>query len=236
MSDSDRRLVIEGGESIVDFNSKAFKAVPESGIEDAVATMRAGMMYRYQPKRAEDSHVSLFEKEFATHLGSNFALGVNSCGAAMFIALNIAGVKPGDKVLSNGFTFTAVPSAIHHARAEPVFVESNLEWGLDAEDLEHKVKESGAKVLLLSYMRGHVPNMDAIMAVVERYDLYLIEDCAHAYMTFWNGKKLGKFGRIACFSTQSSKGLSSGEGGILATDDVEIAGKALLYAGSYEKR
>ena len=236
MSDSDRRLVIEGGEPIVDFNSKAFKAVPESGIEDAVATMRAGMMYRYQPKRAEDSHVSLFEKEFATHLGSNFALGVNSCGAAMFIALNIAGVKPGDKVLSNGFTFTAVPSAIHHARAEPVFIESNLEWGLDAEDLENKVKESGAKVLLLSYMRGHVPNMDAVMAVVKRHDLYLIEDCAHAYMTFWNGIKLGKFGRIACFSTQSSKGLSSGEGGILATDDIEIAGKALLYAGSYEGR
>lgn len=231
-----RKLVVEGGEKLIDFNIKAFKPAPEEGIEDAVEVMRSGMMYRYQPKRLEDSHTSLFEKEFAEHLGCGYVVATNSCGSAMFIALNIAGVKPGDKVLSNAFTFTAVPSAIHHARAVPVFVESTDEWGLDAQDLEAKVIESGAKVLLMSYMRGHVPNMDDVMEVVRKHDLFFIEDCAHAYMTFWDGKPLGRFGDISCFSTQSSKGLSSGEGGILTTDVQEYAGKALLYAGSYEKR
>ena len=117
MSKRSRKLVVEGGEKLIDFNIKAFKPAPEKGIEDAVEVMRSGMMYRYQPKRLEDSHTSLFEKEFAEHLGCGYAVATNSCGSAMFIALNIAGVKPGDKVLSNAFTFTAVPSAIHHARA-----------------------------------------------------------------------------------------------------------------------
>ena len=236
MSERSRKLVVEGGEKVVDFNIKAFKPAPAQGIDDAVEIMRDGMMFRYQPKTFEESHVSMFEKEFAEHLGSKHAVAVNSCGSAMFIAMNIAGVNPGDKVLSNAFTFTAVPSAIHHARAHPVFVESTDEWGLDVEDLERKVIESGAKVLLMSYMRGHVPDMDTVMEIVERHGLFFIEDCAHAYMTSWGGTPLGRFGQIACFSTQSSKGLSSGEGGILTTDVQEYAAKAILYAGSYEER
>ena len=230
-----RKLVIEGGEKIVDFNIKAFKPAPEEGILNAVELMRNGMMYRYQHKTFESSHTSMFEKEFAEYHGSKYAVGLNSCGSAMFVAMNIAGVKPGDKVLSNAFTFTAVPSVIHHARAIPVLVESNHEWGMDAEDLERKVIESGAKVLLMSYMRGHVPDIDAIMAIVTKYDLFFIEDCAHAYNTFWDGIPLGRFGKISCFSTQSSKGLSSGEGGVFVTDNEEFAAKAILYAGSYEK-
>ena len=236
MAGRSRKLIVEGGKKVVDFNTKAFKPAPESGIAEAVESIRTGMMFRYQHKDMENSHVSMFEKEFAEHLGCKYALGVNSCGSAMFIALKIAGVKPGDMVLSNAFTFTAVPSAIHHAGAIPIFVESNDEWGLDADDLERKVVESGAKILLMSYMRGHVPDIDAVMAVVKKHDLYFIEDCAHAYMTSWDGTPLGRFGEIACFSTQSSKALSSGEGGILCTDDQEIAAKAILYAGSYENR
>ncbi|MBL6893280.1 MAG: aminotransferase class I/II-fold pyridoxal phosphate-dependent enzyme, partial [Candidatus Poseidonia sp.] len=161
--------------------------------------------------------------------------GTNSCGSAMFIALNIVGVQPGDTVLTNAFTFHAVPSVIEHARAVPVLVESNREWAMDAEDLDKKATETGANVLLMSYMRGHVPDMDAIMKVVEKHDMILIEDCAHAYATLWNGKLLGTFGEIGCFSTQSSKALSAGEGGIFITNDDEHAAKAVLYAGSYER-
>ena len=236
MAGRSRKLIVEGGKKVVDFNTKAFKPAPESGITEAVESIRTGMMFRYQHKDKANSHVSMFEKEFAEHLGCKYALGVNSCGSAMFIALKIAGVKPGGKVLSNAFTFTAVPSAIHHAGAIPIFVESNDEWGLDVVDLERKVVESGTKILLMSYMRGHVPDIDAVMAVVKKHDLFFIEDCAHAYMTSWDGTLLGRFGEIACFSTQSSKALSSGEGGILCTDDREIAAKAILYSGSYEER
>lgn len=230
-----RRLVVDGGAKIIDFDNKAFKPVPEEGIELATKAMRDGIIYRYQPKTAEDSLTANFEKNFAEFMGVKHAIAMNSCGSAMFIALNIAGVQPGDKVISNAFTFHAVPSVIHHARAEPVLVESTREWGIDTEDFEKKVQESGAKVFLMSYMRGHVPDMEKIMDIVKKYDLTFIEDCAHAYCTYWDGKPLGTFGSIGCFSTQSSKGLSAGEGGIFITNNDEIAAKAVLYAGSYEQ-
>ena len=176
-----------------------------------------------------------FEHNFANYMGLKHAVGTNSCGSAMFIALNIVGVQPGDTILTNAFTFHAVPSVIEHARAIPVLVESNREWAMDPEDLDKKATETGAKILLMSYMRGHVPDMDAIMEVVEKHGLILIEDCAHAYATLWNGQLLGTFGEIGCFSTQSSKGLSAGEGGIFVTNDDEHAARAVLYAGSYER-
>jgi len=234
-SKQSRKLVVEGGERIVDFDNKAFKPIPQSGIDLAVKAMNAGVMYRYQPKTKEASITATFEHNFANYMGVKHVVGTNSCGSAMFIALNIVGVQPGDTVLTNAFTFHAVPSVIEHARAVPVLVESNREWAMDAEDLDKKATETGAKVLLMSYMRGHVPDMDAIMKVVEKHDLILIEDCAHAYATLWNGQLLGTFGEIGCFSTQSSKGLSAGEGGIFITNDDEHAAKAVLYAGSYER-
>jgi dTDP-4-amino-4,6-dideoxygalactose transaminase len=235
MPSTRRKLVVEGGESIVDFDNKAFKPIPQAGIDLAVQAMQAGVMYRYQPKTNVASITANFEKAFAEHMGVKHAVGTNSCGSAMFIALNIADVQPGDKILTNAFTFHAVPSVIEHARAVPVLVESNREWGMDAEDLDRKATESGAKVLLMSYMRGHVPDMDAVMAVVKKHDLMFIEDCAHAYETNWNGQRLGTFGEIGCFSTQSSKGLSAGEGGLFITNNDEYAAKAVLYAGSYER-
>lgn len=235
MPSTRRKLVVEGGESIVDFDIKAFKPIPQAGIDLAVQAMQAGVMYRYQPKTNVASITANFEKAFAEHMGVKHAVGTNSCGSAMFIALNIADVQPGDKILTNAFTFHAVPSVIEHARAVPVLVESNREWGMDAEDLDRKATESGAKVLLMSYMRGHVPDMDAVMAVVKKHDLMFIEDCAHAYETNWNGQRLGTFGEIGCFSTQSSKGLSAGEGGLFITNNDEYAAKAVLYAGSYER-
>ncbi len=235
MQSTRRKLVVEGGDSIVDFDIKAFKPVPQAGIDLAVQAMQAGVMYRYQPKTNAESITAKFEQAFADYIGVKHAVGTNSCGSAMYIALNIVGVQPGDKILTNAFTFHAVPSVIHHARAVPVLVETNREWGMDPEDLDRKAAETGAKVLLMSYMRGHVPDIDAVMEVVKKHDLIFIEDCAHGYETTWNGQLLGTFGEIGCFSTQSSKGLSAGEGGLFITNNDEYAAKAVLYAGSYER-
>jgi perosamine synthetase len=230
-------LVVEGGKRAININLKQFKPIPEAGIERAVEIMRSGDLFRYGLKLPETSETSLFEKEFADFLGVKYALGLNSCGSALFLALKCAGVQPGEKVLINAFTFTAVPSAIHHAGATPVLVESDRDFTIDTEDLRRKAAESGAKILLLSYMRGHVPDMDKVMQICQDFDLYLIEDCAHAYCTYWNGIPMGRFGHIACFSTQSSKALSAGEGGILTTDEEEeVFSKAMLYAGCYEGR
>ena len=125
MQSTRRKLVIEGGTSIVDFDNKAFKPIPQAGIDLAVDAMQAGVMYRYQPKSKEASITANLEHAFAQYMGVKHAVGTNSCGSAMFIALNIVGVQPGDKILTNAFTFHAVPSVIQHARAVPVLVESN---------------------------------------------------------------------------------------------------------------
>ena len=106
-----RKLVVEGGDSIVDFDNKAFKPIPQAGIDLAVEAMQAGVMYRYQPKSKEASITANLEHAFSDYMGVKHTIGTNSCGSAMFIALNIAGVQPGDKILTNAFTFHAVPSA-----------------------------------------------------------------------------------------------------------------------------
>ena len=99
-----RRLVIDGGESIVDFDNKAFKPIPQEGIDLAVSAMNAGVMYRYQPKKKEQSLTANLERNFSKYMGVKHTIGTNSCGSAMYIALNIVGVEKGDKILTNAYT------------------------------------------------------------------------------------------------------------------------------------
>lgn len=103
-------------------------SIPEEGIQAAVEVMRSGRLFRYSCKSAERSQVALAEREFAEATGARFALGVNSCSSAILIALLSVGVHPGDEVLTNAFTFTAIPSTILRLGAEPVLVECNNRW------------------------------------------------------------------------------------------------------------
>ncbi len=195
--------------------------------------MKSGNLYRYSCSTPEESEVSLLEKEVSEYLGLRFAVAVNSCGSALYIALLCAGVKPGDKVLMPAFTYTAVPSAIVHAYATPVLVECRDNYCIDPEDLKKKITPD-TKVLLLSHMRGHVADMDKIVDICQTNNICLIEDCAHSLGVLWNNIPTGNFGKIACFSTQSHKMMNSGEGGLLATNDDLVITKAILYAGSQE--
>lgn len=230
---SDKPLVIEGGKKTLNHDFQITTLIPEEGIDRAVEIMRTGKLYRYNCSHPEESEVSLLEKEFAEYLGAKYAVAVNSCGSAMFIALLCAGVQPGDKVLIPAFTFTAVPSAVVHASAEPVLVECLTNYCIDPEDLERKITPE-TKVLLLSHMRGHIAHMDKIVEICEKHDICLIEDCAHSLGVLWNGKPTGRFGKVGCYSSQSNKIINSGEGGVLVTDDPMIITKAVLYAGSIE--
>ena len=162
-----------------------------------------------------------------------YAVGFNSCGSALFIALKTLGVEAGDGVLANAFSFTAVPSAIHHATATPVYVESTDGFVMDHEDLEKKITKD-TRYLMLTHMRGKVADIDKIYELAEKHDLQVVEDCAHAIGIKWNDVQLGRRAKVACFSSQSAKMINSGEGGFLCTDDEEIAAKAICYAGCYE--
>lgn len=208
--------------------------VPEAGVAAAVACMESGRLFRYNLASASESEVSGVEADLAEYAGYKYALAMNSCGSALFVSLLCAGVQPGDGVLTNGFTFTAVPSAIVHAQATPVYVECTDELVVQLEDLEKKIKESQAKYFMISHMRGKLADMDAVKAMCDAHGVVLLEDCAHALGVLWNGEHCGHHGAIASYSSQSYKMLNSGEGGFLATDDDDYFAKAMAYAGAYE--
>ena len=153
--------------------------IPEAGIEAAVRLMQDGRLFRYGEDRDSIPETALLEEEFAALAGSKYCLGVNSGGCSLFIALKAIGVEPGDKVLMNVFTLAPVPGAVAHAGAEAVFVDIDNNYRIDIEDLDRKAAASGARFLMLSYMRGHIPDMDAVMAVCTRRGLTVVEDCAH---------------------------------------------------------
>ncbi len=126
-----------------------------------------------------------------------------------------------------------MPGAIAGVGAEVVLVEITPDLILDLDDLEAKIKATTPKVLLLSNMRGHLCDMDALVALLDRYDVPLIEDCAHTMGAAWNGTRSGSFGIAGCFSTQTYKHMNSGEGGFLTSDDPEFMARAIMLSGSY---
>lgn len=207
--------------------------IPESGIEAAVAVMRSGRLHRYNTRGTEESEAMALEREFAFWQGARFCLATASGGQAMQIALRAAGVVPGDAVLTNGFTLAPVPGAVAAVGAKPVLVEITEDLVLDLDDLVVKARMSGARVLLLSHMRGHLCDMAQLVRITDDLGIILIEDCAHTMGAKWAGQRSGSFGLAGCFSTQTYKHMNSGEGGLLASDDAGFMARATVLSGSY---
>jgi len=209
------------------------ESISPLAVTAANKVLESGRIHRYNVVPGEFCEVDHLEMEFARYMASPYCLACSSGGYALHIAMRAAGVKPGDKVLSNAFTLAPVPGAIHNSGAEPVLVEMDESYCIDLADLELKTQSSGAKYFMLSHMRGHIADMDEIMRICERYSLVLIEDCAHTMGANWRGTRSGSFGHVACFSTQTYKHINSGEGGLLISEDAELMAKAIMYSGSY---
>jgi len=211
------------------------KIIDEQVIQNVLKVLNKEKLFRYDCDSAEASEVAIFEREISELVGSQYAVAMNSCSSALFVSLLCAGVKYGDKVAIPAFTFIAVPSAIVHAGAQPVLIEINEDYVMDLVDFEAKISDGTVKVLMLSYMRGRAPNLDRVMELCEKYSVTLIEDSAHSLGVLWNGKQTGTFGLAGAYSAQSYKMIDGGEGGVLVTNSKEVAFKAMLYAGCYEK-
>jgi dTDP-4-amino-4,6-dideoxygalactose transaminase len=204
--------------------------IPEEGIEAAVAVMRSGRLHRYNTAPGEIAETVLLEQEFAAQVGAKYCLAVASGGYAMATALRAVGVKPGDQVLTNAFTLAPVPGAIAAVGAVPVFVGVTENLVIDLDDLAAKVDR--ANVLLLSHMRGHLADMEALMAICHAANVTVIEDCAHTMGAAWKGVPSGTQGKVGCYSCQTYKHVNSGEGGLFVTDDAEVAARAIMLSGS----
>ncbi len=205
--------------------------IPEAGIQAALEVMRSGRLHRYNLVPGEAGETSLLEQEFAAAVGAKYCLAVASGGYAMGAALRAMGVGPGDKVLTNAFTLAPVPGAIAAVGAVPVFVGVTEGLVIDLVDLAAKADQ--ADVLMLSHMRGHICDMEALMAICNSNGIRVIEDCAHTMGAKWKDTWSGRWGTMGCFSTQTYKHVNSGEGGFLISDDAELMARATILSGSY---
>ncbi|BCG97828.1 DegT/DnrJ/EryC1/StrS family aminotransferase [Mesorhizobium sp. 131-2-1] len=208
-------------------------SIPDEAIAAAVAVMRSGRLHRYNIATGEESETMALEREYASWQGSRYCIAVASGGQAMQIALRAAGVLPQDAVLTNGFTLAPVPGAIAAVGCSPILIEITEDMVIDLDDLAVKARQTGARHLLLSHMRGHQCDMDRLVRLAADLKLAVIEDCAHTMGATWNGRRSGAFGLAGCFSTQTYKHLNSGEGGLLTSDDAEFIARATILSGSY---
>ncbi|MEL6519136.1 MAG: aminotransferase class I/II-fold pyridoxal phosphate-dependent enzyme [Pseudomonadota bacterium] len=212
-------------------NTYTAEPIPDAARAEVERLLASGDLFRYTA--AADAPVSLLEAEFAELMGAKYALAVASCSAALFLSMKALGLKPGAKVLIPAFTFAAVPSAVVHAECVPVLVEVGENYRIDMADFEAKLTGE-IDAVLISHMRGHTSDMDAIMRHADAAGVPVIEDAAHSLGTVWDGRKIGTIGRVGCFSFQSYKLVNAGEGGILITDDAELIAKAVIMSGAYE--
>ncbi len=206
-------------------------SIPEAAREAIDALLQSGDLFRYTAPG--DAPVALLETEFARLLGSRYALAVSSCSAALFLSLKALGLVRDARVLLPGFTFAAVPSSVIHADCQPVLCEVGNNYRVDLADFEARLDQDIAAVII-SHMRGHTSDMDAIMALADARDIPVIEDAAHSLGTTWNRRNIGTIGRVGCFSFQSYKMINAGEGGILITDDADLVARAIIMSGAYE--
>lgn len=176
------------------------------------------------------SIVSEFEKEFAEYLGIENCTATTSGTTALEVALRALGIGKGDTVITTPFSFIASTNSIVYTGATPVFADIDPKTFLiDPEEIERALEEHPeAKALLIVHLFGLCCDMDAIMEIVKKHNLLLIEDCAQAHGAEWKGKKAGTFGDAGCFSFYPTKNMTTSEGGAVVTHDPETARKCRL--------
>ena len=171
-----------------------------------------------------------FEKVFAEYVGAKYAVAVNSCTAAMHIALVAKGIGEGDEVISTPMTFCSTINTIVHTGAKPVLVDIDSKTGLiDIDKIEAAITEKTKAIVPVHYA-GQSCDMDKINAIAEKYGLLVLEDCAHALSTEYKGRKIGSMGNACAYSFYVTKNISTAEGGMLTTDDEELYEKASVLS------
>ena len=205
--------------------------IPEAARAEIEQMLQSGDLFRYTAP--ENAPVTLLERDFAAHMGTKYALAVSSCSAALFLSLKALGLPRDARVLIPAFTFAAVPSSVIHADCVPVLCEVADNYRIDIADFEARLDDNISAVII-SHMRGHTSDMDAIMRLCEARNIPVVEDAAHSLGTTWHGRNIGTLGRVGCFSFQSYKLVNAGEGGILITDDADLVARAVIMSGAYE--
>ncbi len=212
-----KNLAINGGPKTIEKNF-AWPIYDESDINAVSEVVRSG---KWGNPDCGDL-VKAFENEFASFCGTKYALSCVNGSVAIRLALIACGVKPGDEVIVPPYTFIATASVVLEANCVPVFVDIDPDtYNIDPSKIENAITKR-TKAIIPVHFAGQSCDMDKIMAIAKKHSLRVIEDACHGHGAEYKGKKLGSIGDAGCFSFQSSKNLTSGEGGIVITNDVKL--------------
>jgi len=169
--------------------------------------------------------VDQFEEKFASYVDTRYAIAVSSGTAALHLALVALDIQPGDEIIMPTFTMIACANVAKYLGAKPVLVDSEIStWNIDPDRIEEKITDK-TKAIMVVHIYGHPADMDPIVKIAKKYGLYVIEDAAEAHGAEYKGKKVGSIGDIGCFSFYANKIITTGEGGMVTTNDDKIAEK-----------
>lgn len=175
--------------------------------------------------------ISLFEEKFSDFIGIKYSISVCNGTVALHLALLALGIGKGDEVIVPTLTYIASVNSITYTGAEPVFADSlNDTWQIDPEDIRKKITPK-TKAIMAVHLYGHPCEMSEILKICKEFNLFLIEDCAEAIGSKYEGKHVGTFGDIATFSFFGNKTISTGEGGMVVTNDETLYDRALHFKG-----
>jgi len=195
--------------------------IEEDEIRAVVEVLRSGML-------AQGKEVEFFEQEFANYIGVKHAIAVANGTLALDTALKAIGIKPGDEVITTAFTFIATANAILYQGARPVFADIDPKtYNLDPNDVLEKIT-SKTKAVIVVHLYGQPADMKALKEIAEDHKLILVEDCAQAHGAEFEGMKVGSLGHVGIFSFYPTKNITTGEGGIITTNDDEVSRKSRL--------
>ena len=182
---------------------------------------------------SQGPYVKKLEETWSEYCGCKFGVACNSGGTALDLALVALGIGPGDEVIIPTLTMVACANSVYHLGAKPIFVDSEIEtWNLDPVKVEAAITPR-TRVIMLTHLYGHPCDMDSIMNLAELYDLKVIEDCAEAHGAKYKGQIVGSMGDVACFSFYANKIITTGDGGIVVTNNKEVAGEAQKLRDHY---
>jgi len=197
--------------------------IEEPEIEEVVASLRSGWL-------GTGPKVTEFENLVKGYVGAKYAVALNSCTAGLHLSLIAQGVGHGDEVITTPLTFCATVNAIIHVGAVPIFADINpLTMNIDPQEIE-KVITSRTKAIIPVHMAGRPCAMEAIVDIAQRHGLKIIEDGAHALGAEFRGKKIGNISDLTCFSFYVTKNVVTGEGGMITTNNKELADKIKILA------
>lgn len=197
--------------------------IDENEINEVIATLKSGWLTTGEKTR-------IFENKLKQYLDCKNVLSVNSCTAALHLALAVCSITHNDEVITTPYTFAATANVIVHQNAKPVFIDIDpLTYNLDPNKIQEKISKNTKAIIPVHYA-GHPCEMDEIQKIAKEHDLAVIEDAAHALGAVYKNKKIGNIGDFTCFSFYANKNMTTAEGGAITTDDDILAEKIRIMS------